>query len=148
MKNGHALAFDKKAEAIYRTKLKPKLEGKYKGVLWPSMSSRETTSWGKQSLRRSRRAAGNIPARFSMLFESAIRPFTRYVVHGHPRNGNRCARTRCCSGNLSKEAQDFCYHRHRFLRRVVPPPKNNSSHGFRARRQGSVRFGRRTNCAC
>lgn len=31
MKNGHALAFDRKAEAIYRTKLKPKLEGKYKG---------------------------------------------------------------------------------------------------------------------
>jgi hypothetical protein len=31
MKNGDALAFDRKAEAIYRTKLKPKLEGKYKG---------------------------------------------------------------------------------------------------------------------
>jgi len=31
MKNGHALAFDRKAEAIYRTKLKPKLERKYKG---------------------------------------------------------------------------------------------------------------------
>ena len=31
MKNGHALAFDKKAEAIYRTRLKPKLEKKYKG---------------------------------------------------------------------------------------------------------------------
>jgi hypothetical protein len=31
MKNGQALAFDQKAEAIYRTKLKPKLEGKYKG---------------------------------------------------------------------------------------------------------------------
>lgn len=31
MKYGQALAFDQKAEAIYRTKLKPKLEGKYKG---------------------------------------------------------------------------------------------------------------------
>ena len=31
MKNGHALAFDQKAQAIYRKKLKPKLEGKYKG---------------------------------------------------------------------------------------------------------------------
>jgi len=31
MKNGHPLAFDRKAEAIYRTKLKPKLEKKYKG---------------------------------------------------------------------------------------------------------------------
>ncbi len=31
MKNGHTLAFDKKAQAIYRTKLKPKLEGKFKG---------------------------------------------------------------------------------------------------------------------
>ena len=31
MKSGHTLAFDKKAQAIYRTKLKPKLEGKYKG---------------------------------------------------------------------------------------------------------------------
>ena len=31
MKNGNALAFDQKAEAIYRKKLKPKLEGKYKG---------------------------------------------------------------------------------------------------------------------
>ena len=31
MKNGRALAFDQTAEAIYRTKLKPKLEQKYKG---------------------------------------------------------------------------------------------------------------------
>jgi hypothetical protein len=31
MKNDHALAFDRKAAAIYRTKLKPKLEGKYQG---------------------------------------------------------------------------------------------------------------------
>jgi len=31
MKNGHALAFDRKAEAIYRKKLKTKLERKYKG---------------------------------------------------------------------------------------------------------------------
>lgn len=31
MKYGQALAFDQKAEAIYRTKLKQKLEGKYKG---------------------------------------------------------------------------------------------------------------------
>ena len=31
MKNGHAIAFDKKAEAIYQDKLKPKLEAKYKG---------------------------------------------------------------------------------------------------------------------
>ena len=31
MKNGNALAFDRKAEAIYRNKLKPKREGKYKG---------------------------------------------------------------------------------------------------------------------
>ena len=30
MKNGHTLDFDRKAEAIYRTKLKPKLERKYK----------------------------------------------------------------------------------------------------------------------
>jgi hypothetical protein len=31
MKNGNALAFDRKAEAIYRRKLKAKLEAKYKG---------------------------------------------------------------------------------------------------------------------
>ena len=31
MKNGHTLAFDRKGEAIYRTKLKSKLEEKYKG---------------------------------------------------------------------------------------------------------------------
>lgn len=31
MKNGHALALDRKAEAIYRRKLKPKLERRYKG---------------------------------------------------------------------------------------------------------------------
>jgi hypothetical protein len=31
MKNGHGLAVDRKAEAIYRKKLKPKLENKYKG---------------------------------------------------------------------------------------------------------------------
>ncbi len=31
MKNGHTLAFDRKAQAIYQKKLKPKLEGKYKG---------------------------------------------------------------------------------------------------------------------
>ena len=31
MKNGQGLAFDRKAEAIYRKKLKPKLEDKYKG---------------------------------------------------------------------------------------------------------------------
>ena len=31
MKNDHPLAFDRKAEAIYREKLKPKLERKYKG---------------------------------------------------------------------------------------------------------------------
>jgi hypothetical protein len=31
MKNGNASAFDRKAEAIYREKLKLKLEGKYKG---------------------------------------------------------------------------------------------------------------------
>ncbi len=31
MKNGHALAFDRKAEAIYRKKLKPKLKDKYQG---------------------------------------------------------------------------------------------------------------------
>jgi len=31
MKNGYVLAFDRKAETIYRTKLKPKLEEKYKG---------------------------------------------------------------------------------------------------------------------
>ena len=31
MKNGHTLAFDKKAQAIYRRKLKPKLEEKYQG---------------------------------------------------------------------------------------------------------------------
>jgi len=31
MKTGHALAFDQKAQAIYRKKLKPKLERKHKG---------------------------------------------------------------------------------------------------------------------
>ena|SRR3989339_701631 len=31
MRNGHALAFDRKAEAIYQRRLKPKLERKYKG---------------------------------------------------------------------------------------------------------------------
>jgi hypothetical protein len=31
MKDGHGLALDRKAEAIYRKKLKPKLERKYKG---------------------------------------------------------------------------------------------------------------------
>ncbi len=31
MKNGHALAFDRKAQAIYQRKLKSKLEEKYKG---------------------------------------------------------------------------------------------------------------------
>ncbi len=31
MKNGRALAFDRKAEAIYRRKLRPTLERKYKG---------------------------------------------------------------------------------------------------------------------
>ena len=31
MKNGNALVFDRKAQAIYRKKLKPKLEQKYKG---------------------------------------------------------------------------------------------------------------------
>jgi hypothetical protein len=31
MKNGNAVAFDRKAEAIYRKKLKSKLEEKYKG---------------------------------------------------------------------------------------------------------------------
>ena len=31
MKNGDTRAFDRKAEAIYRKKLKPKLEGKYQG---------------------------------------------------------------------------------------------------------------------
>lgn len=31
MGNGHLRAFDRKAEAIYRKRLKPKLEKKYKG---------------------------------------------------------------------------------------------------------------------
>jgi len=31
MKNGQPLAFDRKAETIYRKKLKPKLERKYRG---------------------------------------------------------------------------------------------------------------------
>src|SRR3989304_5840135 len=110
------------------------------------MSSRETTSWEKQCLKRSRTAAGNTPAKYSTLFELAIRLFTRYVVHGHPRKSKRQAGASCCSASFPDEAQDFCYHRHRFLWRVVPFAEHHSSSGFRASRPGSLRFGGRADC--
>lgn len=81
MKNGHTLAFDRKAEAVYRTKLKPKVEGKYKGRIVAIDVESGDYFLGKTMFQVIEKGRRKHPGKILL---SVIQQFTRYVVHGHP----------------------------------------------------------------